>query len=151
LRLPKAKLWPVPLCPRSTFEHGGPGGSEGTESLRIGIPEEVKINANRIVARAFYCVVLDRVFEANGRSGARFREARGVRPASLAAVQALVRRRLSRACARHALLERAGPNRWAPRRTTTASSSGVTRFAHWPSLKPRFRLTPACASRRTTA
>jgi hypothetical protein len=48
LGLPKAKLRPVSICPRSTFEHGGPGGSEGTEFLRIGIPEEVKINANRI-------------------------------------------------------------------------------------------------------
>jgi hypothetical protein len=47
------------------------------------------------------------VFEADGIGGVRFHEAQGVGAATLAEVQAKLRRRLLRAAARRGLLERA--------------------------------------------
>ncbi len=54
----------------------------------------------------FHCVVIEGVFEADGAGGARFHEARGVGPETVAEIQAKVRRRLLRAAARRGLLER---------------------------------------------
>lgn len=54
----------------------------------------------------FHCVVIEGVFEADGAGGARFHEARGVGPETIADIQAQVRRRLLRAAVRRGLLER---------------------------------------------
>ena len=54
----------------------------------------------------FHCVVIEGVFEADGAGGARFHEARGIDPETIAEIQAKVRRRLLRAAARRGLLER---------------------------------------------
>ena len=54
----------------------------------------------------FHCVVIEGVFEADGKGGARFHEAQGVSPETVAEVQAKVRRRVLRALAQRGLLER---------------------------------------------
>ena len=54
----------------------------------------------------FHCVVIEGVFEADGAGGARFHEARGVGPETIAEIQAQVRRRVLRAAARRGLFER---------------------------------------------
>lgn len=54
----------------------------------------------------FHCVIIEGVLEAAGAGGARFHEARGVGPETVAEIQAKVRRRLLRVAARRGLLER---------------------------------------------
>ena len=54
----------------------------------------------------FHCVVVEGVFEADAAGGARFHEARGVGPETIAEIQAEVRVRLLRALTRRGLLDR---------------------------------------------